>query len=84
VTGPDGKPLADAWVSAHPDMLSMLDSMRGAPGRQHRAEPCILIVMRPPRPFTMRGRRLEAGKTLDLKTITVDSPAAGSGSPPRP
>ena len=51
---------------------------------EHRAETCILIVMHPPRPFTMRGLRLEAGKTLDLKTITVDSPAAGSGSPPHP
>jgi len=29
VTGPDGKPLADAWVSAHQDLMSMIDGMRG-------------------------------------------------------
>ena len=29
VTGPDGKPLADAWVSVHQDLAAMLDSMPG-------------------------------------------------------
>jgi hypothetical protein len=51
---------------------------------EHRAEKCILIVMRPPRPFTRRGLVLEAGKTLDLGTVTVDTPAAGSGAPQQP
>jgi Carboxypeptidase regulatory-like domain len=49
---------------------------------EHRAERCALMVMRPPRPFSRRGLVLEAGKTLDLGTVTVDTPAAGSGSPP--
>jgi hypothetical protein len=40
---------------------------------EHRAEPAILIVMRPPRPFTRRGLALEAGKTLDLGTLNVDA-----------
>lgn len=51
---------------------------------EHRAEPAILIVMRPPRPFTRRGLALTAGKTLDLGTINVDAQAAGPGSSPRP
>lgn len=29
VTGPDGKPLADAWVSVHQDLGAMLEDMRG-------------------------------------------------------
>jgi hypothetical protein len=45
---------------------------------------CALMVMQPPRPFSRRGLQLEAGKTLDLGAVTVDAPAAGSGSPPRP
>ncbi|MEO8704724.1 MAG: carboxypeptidase-like regulatory domain-containing protein, partial [Kofleriaceae bacterium] len=32
VTGPDGKPLADAWVSVHQDFGGMLEGMRGAGG----------------------------------------------------
>jgi len=51
---------------------------------EHRAEKAILVVMRPPRPFTKRDLVLEAGKTLDLGTITVDTPAPGPGSPPHP
>jgi hypothetical protein len=47
---------------------------------EHRAEPAILIVMRPPRPFTRRGLALATGKTLDLGTINVDAQGAGSGS----
>jgi hypothetical protein len=38
--------------------------------------------MRPPSPFTKRGLALVAGQTLDLGTITVDAPPAGSGAPP--
>ena len=89
-----GKPLAGQAVALVPDsgdghlqiQLEGPPPTTGPDGSfrlEHRAERCILIVMRPPRPFTMRGLQLEAGKTLDLKTITVDSPAAGSGSPPR-
>ena len=90
-----GKPIAGQAVALVPDsgdgrlqiQLEGPPPTTGPDGSfrlEHRAEPCILIVMRPPRPFTMRGLQLEAGKTLDLKTITVDSPAAGSGSPPHP
>ena len=50
---------------------------------EHRAEPCALLVMRPPSPFTRRGIALVAGQTLDLGTITVDPPA-GPGGPPGP
>jgi hypothetical protein len=32
VTGPDGKPLADAWVSVQQDLLAMLAGERGGPG----------------------------------------------------
>jgi hypothetical protein len=46
---------------------------------EHSAEKAILIVMRQPRPFTRRGLVLEAGKTLDLGTITIDAPTGGSG-----
>jgi len=90
-----GKPLAGQTVTLVPDsgdghvqiQLEGPPPTTGPDGRfrlEHRAEPCMLIVLRPPRPFTRGGLKLEAGKTLDLKTITVDSPAAGSGSPPRP
>lgn len=41
--------------------------------------PHILVALIQPRPFTRRGLVLEAGKTLDLGRITVDS-----GSPPKP
>src|SRR5215468_8779167 len=51
---------------------------------EHRAEPCALLVLRPPSPFTRRGLALVAGQTLDLGTITVpltvDAPPAGSGA----
>jgi hypothetical protein len=43
-----------------------------------KAGKTIFLAMTPPRPFTKRGLVLEAGKTLDLGTVTVD-PAA----PPR-
>jgi protocatechuate 3,4-dioxygenase beta subunit len=44
VTGPDGKPLPDAWVSAHQDMMSMVGAMRGDPGRQDAAESRMMVV----------------------------------------
>jgi hypothetical protein len=47
---------------------------------ERRAGRALLIVMRQPRPFIRRGLVLEAGKTLDLGTVTVDAPAA----PPAP
>jgi hypothetical protein len=47
---------------------------------EHRAERCALLVLRPPRPFTRPGLALEAGKTLDLGTITLDAPGPGAGS----
>jgi len=90
-----GKPLAGQTVVLTPDHNDGRLEVRieGAPPTtgpdgsfrlEHRAEPCALMVMRPPRPFSRRGLQLEAGKTLDLKTIIVTSPGAGSGSPPRP
>jgi hypothetical protein len=53
---------------------------------EHAAERATLVVMRP-RPFTRRGLVLEAGKTLDLGTVTVDAPdtpAPGPGPGPGP
>ncbi|HEY0476119.1 MAG TPA: carboxypeptidase-like regulatory domain-containing protein [Kofleriaceae bacterium] len=47
---------------------------------EHRAGTCVLIVMRPPQPFTRRGIALAAGKTVDLGAINVDAPA-GPGAP---
>ena len=44
VTGPDGKPLPDAWVSTNQDMMSMIDSMRGAPGPQGAADTRMMVV----------------------------------------
>jgi hypothetical protein len=41
---------------------------------EHRAGKAILVVVRPSRPFIKGGLVLEAGKTLDLGTFTVDAP----------
>jgi hypothetical protein len=41
-----------------------------------KAGPSILMVMIPPRPISKRGLNLEAGKTLDDGTITVDAQSA--------
>jgi protocatechuate 3,4-dioxygenase beta subunit len=49
---------------------------------EHRAEPCALMVMRPPRPFSRRGIVLTAGQTLDLGAVVVDSPDAPPGPGP--
>jgi hypothetical protein len=91
---PDGKPLAGQVVVLTPDRGDGRLQVRieGAPPTtgpdgsfriEHAAEPCALMVMRPPSPFSKRGLALVAGKTLDLGTITVTaaSPPAGSGAP---
>jgi hypothetical protein len=92
---PAGNPIADQAIALIPDtgdgrlqvMLEGPPQTTRADGSfrpVHRAEKAILIVMRPPRPFTRRGLVLEAGKTLDLGTITVEVPEApgpGSGGP---
>jgi hypothetical protein len=46
-----------------------------------KAGPSILMVMTPPQPVSRKGLNLEAGKTLDVGTITV---AAGPAPPPPP
>jgi hypothetical protein len=90
---PAGKPLAGQAVVLTPDrgdgrLQVQLDGPPPTTGPdgsfrlEHRAEPCALLVMRPPSPFTRRGLALVAGQTLDLGTITVDAPPAGSGAPP--
>ncbi len=90
-----GSPLAGQPVALVPDngtgrLQLQLDSPPPTTGPdgsfrlEHRAENCILVVMRPPRPFTKRGLVLEAGKTLELGAVTVDSPAPGPGPSPRP
>src|SRR5262249_29948289 len=38
-----------------------------------KAGPSALLVLMAPRPFSKRGLVLEAGKTLDVGTITVDT-----------
>jgi hypothetical protein len=83
---PAGKPIAGQALALVPDSGDGRLQIRveGAPattgpdGRfriERQAERCALFVMRPPRPFTRPGLVLEAGKTLDLGTITVDAPA---------
>jgi protocatechuate 3,4-dioxygenase beta subunit len=90
-----GKPLAGLPVVLTPDhgdgrlqvQISGPPPTSGPDGSfrlEHRAERCALMVMRPPRPFSRPGLALEPGKTLDLGAITVDTPPAGSGAPPRP
>jgi protocatechuate 3,4-dioxygenase beta subunit len=88
-----GKPLAGQSVALVPDSGDgrLQIQLEGPPPTtgpdggfrlEQAAGKAILIVMRPPRPFTRRGLVLEAGKTLDLGTITVDTAGAGSGSAP--
>jgi carboxypeptidase family protein len=90
---PAGKPLAGQTVVLTPDhgdgrlqvQIEGPPPTTGPDGSfrlEHRAEPCALLVMRPPSPFTRRGIALVAGQTLDLGTIKVDAPPAGSGAPP--
>jgi protocatechuate 3,4-dioxygenase beta subunit len=43
-----------------------------------KAGPSVLVVMVPPQPISKRGLNLEAGKTLDVGSITVSTP-----TPPR-
>ena len=89
---PAGKPLAGQAVVLTPDHGDgrLQVSIDGPPPTtgpdgsfrlEHRAEPCALLVMRPPSPFSKRGIALTAGQTLDLGTITVDAPPAGPGGP---
>ncbi|CAN5920969.1 hypothetical protein BH11MYX3_BH11MYX3_04860 [soil metagenome] len=87
---PQGKPLVDVGLALIPDSgdgrvkLSMdgPPPTSGADGSfrlEAKAGKSILLAMTPPRPFTKRGLTLEAGKTLDLGNVTVDS-----GPPPGP
>lgn len=84
-----GKPLAGVGVVLIPDSGDgrVTLSLDGPPPTsapdggfrlEAKAGKTVFLVMTPPRPFTKRGLVLEAGKTLDLGTVTVD-PAA----PPR-
>ncbi len=40
---------------------------------ESKAGPSVLVVLTPPRPFIKKGLALEAGKTLDLGTVKVES-----------
>lgn len=44
-----------------------------------KAGPSVLVVLVRPRPFTKKGLLLEAGKTLDVGTIRVET---GTQIPP--
>jgi protocatechuate 3,4-dioxygenase beta subunit len=87
-----GKPVAGQAISLVPDSGDARLQLRvegpapttapdGSFRLEHRAERCALLVMRPPRPFTRRGLALEAGKTLDLGTITLPAPGPDTGAP---
>jgi protocatechuate 3,4-dioxygenase beta subunit len=84
-----GKPVAGQAIALIPDSgdgrlqlrvegVAPTTASDGSFRLEHRAERCAVLVMRPPRPFTRRGLALEAGKTLDLGTITLDAPGPGS------
>jgi hypothetical protein len=95
---PAGQPLAGLPVALVPDSSDgriqiqldgppLLTAPDGSFRLEHRAGPCVLVVMRQPRPFTRRGIALTAGKAVELGAITVDAspaPPAGSGAPPPP
>jgi protocatechuate 3,4-dioxygenase beta subunit len=93
---PAGAPLAGqpvALAADHGDGRLMVSIEGAAPTSgpdgsfrlEHAAGRYAFMVMRPPSPFSKRGLVLEAGKTLDLGTITVAPPAppppAGSATP---
>jgi protocatechuate 3,4-dioxygenase beta subunit len=61
VTGPDGKPIADAWVSVHQNLESMLERLAGEPGERGRGE--------------RRVMRVEASDDADGR-VTSDFPPA--------
>jgi hypothetical protein len=95
VVDPTGKPLAGVPVALAPDggdsrlqiQLEGPPPTTGSDGSfrlEHRPGTCVLIVMRPPQPFTRRGLALVGGKTLDLGTITLDAPAGPPGGPGAP
>jgi hypothetical protein len=82
-----GQPVAGQAVALVPDtgdgrlqiQLEGPPPTTGPDGKfrlEHGAGRSTLVVLRAPRPFTKRGLVLEPGKTLDLGTITVDTPAA--------
>ncbi len=89
---PQGKPLPDVGVALIPDAGDgrVQLSLEGPPPTsgpdgvfrlEAKAGPSIFLAMTPPRPFTKRGLVLEAGKTLDLGTVTI---TVDSGPPPKP
>jgi len=83
---PSGKPLAGLAVVLAPDhhdgkpqiQIQGPPPTTDAAGRfriDHRAEPCVLIVMLP-QPVLRPGLELVAGKTYDVGAVTVVVPAA--------
>jgi protocatechuate 3,4-dioxygenase beta subunit len=84
------QPLAGAPLTLVPDSGDgrLQVSMEGMPPTsgsdgsfklETKAGPSVLVVLIQPRPFTKRGLVLEAGKTLDLGSVRVES---GSPTPP--
>jgi hypothetical protein len=86
-----GQPIAGQAVALVPDVgdgrlpiqIEGPPPTTGPDGKfrlEHRAGTSALIVLRS-RPFIRRGLVLEAGKTLDLGTIAVDTPAEPRPTP---
>jgi hypothetical protein len=87
---PQNQPLAGAPITLVPDLGDgrVQVSMEGPPPTsgsdgsfklESKAGTSVLVVLIQPRPFTKRGLVLEAGKTLDVGTVRVES---GPQKPP--
>ncbi len=87
---PQNQPLAGAPITLVPDLGDgrVQVSMDGPPPTsgsdgsfrlESKAGTSVLVVLIQPRPFTKRGLVLEAGKTLDVGTVRVES---GPPNPP--
>lgn len=70
VVGPDGKPLADAWVSAQPDLEAMVRSATGERGRPGPGGPG-------PGPGGPPGPARDEGES---RTVMVQSDGEGEGA----
>jgi len=85
---PAGKPLAGLPLTIVPDAGDgrLKLELSGPPPTTNpdgtfrleaKAGPSALLVLTPPRPFSKHGLMLEAGKTLDVGAVTVDTGAPG-------